>query len=262
METTYNPEVEECTRKEEERRIVHEGTVMWKRRKEELKRQKHREQHELRQMQVAYSPWGKPGGGAKYEGSLRKKNVHLEPLTIPKTSHCTTQGWTTGSLISRLQRQKLNKLGLHDPNEFFNEPSRPITSQVNNKFDEMKNKINEESQIYKLTGGIELVPLLTKKKLNSNTEYSKYLYDATRPGYTIDNLRSLNIGNREHINELTKQIQRKRESALREQRVEQESCRRHFDTWNKLWGRPGHGAPIDHFFRTDLHDILYRSIIY
>lgn len=42
-------------------------------------------------MQVAYSPWGKPGGGAKYEGSLRKKNVHLEPLTVPKTSHGTTQ---------------------------------------------------------------------------------------------------------------------------------------------------------------------------
>lgn len=38
-------------------------------------------------MQSNYSPWGKPGGGAKYEGSLRKKNVHLEPIVLPKTSY-------------------------------------------------------------------------------------------------------------------------------------------------------------------------------
>jgi hypothetical protein len=22
-----------------------------------------------------------------------------------------------------------------------------------------------------------------------------------------------------------------------------ESCQKHFETWNKFWGRPGHGAP-------------------
>lgn len=47
-----------------------------------------------------------------------------------------------------------------------------------------------------------------------------------------------------------------------ERRMEQESCRRHFNTWRKLWGRPGHGAPIDHAHRNNLYNILYRPAIY
>lgn len=46
-ETTYVPEVVEDARKERERRAVQEGTVSWRRRKEELQRQKHREQREV-----------------------------------------------------------------------------------------------------------------------------------------------------------------------------------------------------------------------
>ena len=45
--TTYVPEVEEALRKEHERRVVQEGAALWKTRKEELQRQKHREQHEV-----------------------------------------------------------------------------------------------------------------------------------------------------------------------------------------------------------------------
>lgn len=47
-----------------------------------------------------------------------------------------------------------------------------------------------------------------------------------------------------------------------ERKMELESCRRHFDTWRKLWGRPGHGAPIDHAHRNNLYNILYRPAIY
>ncbi|XP_054009742.1 uncharacterized protein LOC128893008 isoform X6 [Hylaeus anthracinus] len=75
-------------------------------------------------------------------------------------------------------------------------------------------------------------------------------------------LRPLGMRNREYIAELVEQIRRKREIALEERRTEQESCRRHFDTWRRLWGRPGHGAPIDHAHRNNLHNILYRPAIY
>lgn len=46
-ETTYEPEGEEDARRRRERRIVQEGTALWRRRKEELQRQKHREQREV-----------------------------------------------------------------------------------------------------------------------------------------------------------------------------------------------------------------------
>ncbi|XP_034948187.1 uncharacterized protein [Chelonus insularis] len=260
-ETTYNPDVEEYVRKEQDRRVVQEGTEMWRRRKEELQRQKHREQRELRQMQANYSPWGKPGGGAPFEKSLRKKNVLLEPLE-PRRSH-STQGWTTGSFISRLRRKEMNPLAVIDSNRFFDDKPEPeitsnmISSKRNPSMQKDDLINNGNSQIYKLTGGVELVPLLTTRKCYSYP-IRHIVTDATRPGYTIDDFRSVN-DNREYITALSDQIQRKRQNALEEKRLEQESCRRHFDTWKKFWGRPGHGAPMDHVYRNDLYNILYRS---
>ncbi|XP_011301870.1 uncharacterized protein [Fopius arisanus] len=262
LESTYNPEVVEHVRKEQERRVVQEGTTMWKKRKAELQHQKHREQRELRQMQANYSPWGKPGGGAPCERALRKKNVHLEPLGPPRSSG-HGQGWTTDSFLTRVRgKDVIDPLAFTDSNKFFDARARAgITPDPHPS--SPRNPFNEEMQVYKLTGGVELVPLLTTRRHYSHPSCTRYLTtDATRPGYTIDSLRSLNIGNREHITALTEQIHRKRERALEERRMEQEGCRRHFDTWKKLWGRPGHGAPMDHYYRTDLHSILYRMPVY
>lgn len=46
-ETSYEPGTEEDARRKRERRVVQEGTTLWRRRKEELQRQKHREQREV-----------------------------------------------------------------------------------------------------------------------------------------------------------------------------------------------------------------------
>lgn len=54
-ETTYEPEVEEDARRKRERRVVQEGTALWRRRKEELQRQKHREQREVCVTQMGVS---------------------------------------------------------------------------------------------------------------------------------------------------------------------------------------------------------------
>lgn len=45
--TTYTPESLEAARREEERRLVREGTEIWRARKEEALRQKHRDQSEV-----------------------------------------------------------------------------------------------------------------------------------------------------------------------------------------------------------------------
>ncbi|XP_043266379.1 uncharacterized protein [Venturia canescens] len=306
VETTYVPEVEEHARREQERRVVQEGTAVWRRRKEELQRQRYREQRELRQMQMNYSPWGKPGGGAPYAGSMRKKNVLLEPLDFAKTCGYTNQlaqptspwgrpgpggvpwrdpkllgvrfresmGWTSGSLIARLRDSKteIDPLAPVDTNTFFDNASRPAPDLRTDKSnvdgddginrDARKNDYREEVQVYKLTGGVELVPLLTRYHYSPPHGSRFIATDATRPGYVIDSLRALNVGNRDHITALAEQIRRKRETVLEERRLEQESCRRHFDTWRRLWGRPGHGAPLDHAQRNDLYDILYRSAVY
>ncbi|RLU26198.1 hypothetical protein DMN91_002364 [Ooceraea biroi] len=242
-ETAYEPEVEEDARRKRERRVVQEGTALWRRRKEELQRQKHREQRELQEILASYSPWGKPGGGAPCAATLRKKNVPLEPLQPPR---CHSFG------------QQARHRGF--PATLF--PSAGITSDVQ-PLQDPRNPYKEEIQVYELTGGVELVPLLTSRRYRSHPQTTRYVVtDATRPGYMIESFPAFNIGNREYIADLAEQIRRKRNRDLEERRIEQESCRRHFDTWRRLWGRPGHGAPIDHAQRNNLYNILHRSAIY
>ncbi|EFN82955.1 hypothetical protein EAI_12705 [Harpegnathos saltator] len=55
LETAYEPGIEEEARRKRERRVVQEGTVLWRRRKEELQRQKHREQREINLRSTSFS---------------------------------------------------------------------------------------------------------------------------------------------------------------------------------------------------------------
>ncbi|TGZ46519.1 Uncharacterized protein DBV15_09915 [Temnothorax longispinosus] len=193
-ETTYEPEVEEDARRKRERRVVQEGTALWRRRKEELQRQKHREQRELQEILANYSPWGKPGGGAPCAATLRKKNVPLEPLE-PPGYHSFGQ-----ELESRLRVGLLPPIGIASETQPVQNP---------------RNFYKEEVQVYELTGGVELVPLLTSRRHQSYPQTRRYLAtDATRPGYTIESFRALSVGNREYIADLAEQIRRKRDRAL------------------------------------------------
>lgn len=49
--------------------------------------------------------------------------------------------------------------------------------------------------------------------------------------------------------------------ALQATRAEEmERSRRHFETWQMLWGRPGHGAPRDVKVKENLDVILYHHL--
>lgn len=53
--------------------------------------------------------------------------------------------------------------------------------------EDSKNPYNEEIQVYELTGGVELVPLLTSRRYYSQPRCIRHVVtDATRPGYTIE----------------------------------------------------------------------------
>jgi len=50
-----------------------------------------------------------------------------------------------------------------------------------------RNLYKEETQMYELTGGVELVPLLTNRRHRSHPRTTRYVAtDATRPGRTIE----------------------------------------------------------------------------
>ncbi|XP_014606932.1 PREDICTED: uncharacterized protein LOC106788301 isoform X1 [Polistes canadensis] len=200
-------------------------------------------------------PWGRPGPGGLPWRDPKLFGVHF----------LESMGWTNDSTIRRLyNKREIDPLTVPDMNTFFDPNAEPgITSHLQSSRD-TKGLYNEEVQVYKLTGGVELVPLLTSRRYHSQPENIRYhATDITRPGYMIESLPLFEVTtNREYIGELAEQIRWKRDRACEERNEEQESCRRHFDTWRKLWGRPGHGAPIDHVNRNNLYNILYRSTIY
>ncbi|XP_039314956.1 uncharacterized protein LOC105193843 isoform X2 [Solenopsis invicta] len=185
-DTTYEPEVEEDARRKREHRVVQEGTALWKRRKEELQRQKHREQRELQEILANYSPWGKPGGGAPCAATLRKRNVPLEPLE-PSRCHSFGQGWTSNSTIDRLYKRNTDPPAVVDVNKFYDDRATPGIASETQPVQDSRNLYKEEVQVYELTGGVELVPLLTSRRHQSYPQSRRYLAtDATRPGYTIE----------------------------------------------------------------------------
>lgn len=119
------------------------------------------------------------------------------------------QGWTSDSTIERLHGRSVNPLPVTDMNKFFDDRpegksveivSRRWISDFSARFVPLgvatgmqlaksysKNPYNEEVQVYELTGGVELVPLLTTRRYCSRSKGARHIAtDATRPGCTID----------------------------------------------------------------------------
>ncbi|XP_065334271.1 uncharacterized protein LOC135935688 isoform X2 [Cloeon dipterum] len=73
------------------------------------------------------------------------------------------------------------------------------------------------------------------------------------------------------VHTLQRQVMYKQKKLEELRRREVESCQRHFETWNKFWGRPGHGAPrinappprfnVNDFFDNELKDDFKLSMI-
>ncbi|XP_039750069.1 uncharacterized protein LOC120626582 [Pararge aegeria] len=118
-----------------------------------------------------------------------------------------------------------------------------------------ENKLTPEATILRLTGGIELVPLLARRRrVGARTLPSS---DVTRPPDQSCEWRELL--DVEYLRELKHQIRVKCEKKEESRRDSAESVRRHHATWASLWGRPGHGAPQQRgrYARSNLAQLLY-----
>ncbi|KAI8424343.1 hypothetical protein MSG28_002883 [Choristoneura fumiferana] len=116
------------------------------------------------------------------------------------------------------------------------------------------NQLTPEERILRMTGGVELVPLLARRRrVGARTLHSS---DVTRPPDQLCQWRE--ILNEDYLRELKHQMtvksQKKEETRLNSA----ESVRLHHATWESLWGRPGHGAPQrGRYARSNLARLLY-----
>ncbi|XP_070170434.1 uncharacterized protein [Polyergus mexicanus] len=159
------------------------------------------------------TPWGRPGpGGALWRDPKLLGARFLESM-----------GWTNNSIIDKIYKRNMNPLTVTDMNKFYDDKATPGIASETQPLQDSRNPYKEEIQVYELTGGVELVPLLTGRPYQSHPQTTRYLAtDATRPGYMIESVLILYF----------------------------------------IWGRPGHGAPIDHAQRNNLYNILHHSAIY
>ncbi|KAJ0178744.1 hypothetical protein K1T71_005519 [Dendrolimus kikuchii] len=119
----------------------------------------------------------------------------------------------------------------------------------------VEKKPTPEATILRLTGGVELVPLLARRRrVGARTLPSS---DVTRPPEQPCQWRQML--DLEYLGELKHQMRVKCEQKEERRRDSAESVRQHHATWESLWGRPGHGAPQlrGRYARNNLAQLLY-----
>lgn len=106
-----------------------------------------------------------------------------------------------------------------------------------------------------ITGGVELVPLLARRKALqrpislSTTDITRY--KDQKPEWHDEHVH--------YLTELNRQIaRRERDTRLRKE-FDVATSKQHFETWDTFWGRPGYGAPKDVKYKLNLDQLLYRS---
>ncbi|XP_055679072.1 uncharacterized protein LOC129787486 isoform X2 [Lutzomyia longipalpis] len=116
-----------------------------------------------------------------------------------------------------------------------------------------KNGKDTRTRSYMVSGGVELVPLLAKRRAQersislSSTDVTKYREARQWENYSI-----------QYLNDLCRQMDRKQKATEKSKRMDMETSRQHYETWSSFWGRPGHGAPRDIKNKLNLDDLLYK----
>ncbi|XP_045494241.1 uncharacterized protein LOC123693274 [Colias croceus] len=116
-------------------------------------------------------------------------------------------------------------------------------------------KLTPEETILRVTGGIELVPLLARRRrVGARTLPSS---DVTRPPHESCQWREIRTD--DYLRQLKQQMRVKSQQKEESRRNSAESVKQHHATWSSLWGRPGHGAPQlrGRYARSNLAQLLY-----
>ncbi|CAH1403201.1 unnamed protein product [Nezara viridula] len=94
-----------------------------------------------------------------------------------------------------------------------------------------------------LTGGIELVPLMARRRSFKKSSHLPTC-DVTNAAITHGKEAWQDTsGPVDYLRDLNAQVNMKRGQVKADKEEDVKTAQRHFETWNSLWGRPGHGAP-------------------
>ncbi|KAG5671115.1 hypothetical protein PVAND_001329 [Polypedilum vanderplanki] len=129
--------------------------------------------------------------------------------------------------------------------------------QQSSKPTNIKQTVKKQSKTNLISGGVELVPLLAKRRDERQTPLSTT--DITK--YKI-NQSSRTDGDPEYLNDLERQVVHRKQLRQLSREREIESSRKHFINFDSFWGRPGAGAPMPNKNKLNLDNLLYNSPMY
>uniref|UniRef100_A0A8D9F9Y7 Uncharacterized protein n=1 Tax=Cacopsylla melanoneura TaxID=428564 RepID=A0A8D9F9Y7_9HEMI len=166
-----------------------------------------------------------------------KKSLTADRMRLNEI-HDRKMGWSDEHVLQKIKQQ------LEDPQNRHKLPS----------IDGMKIGQTREEM---LTGGVELVPLLAARRKQAikwplgHTDITRIRDHEVRPVWTLE-------GERKYHGDLDKQVTTKKEFSQEVKHKDMEQQKKHFENWQKLWGRPGHGAPKHSKVKENLEYLLYH----
>ncbi|XP_049946103.1 uncharacterized protein LOC126428230 [Schistocerca serialis cubense] len=209
---------------------------------EEERRQKQLEA----QLLLLEPPWGRPGpGGALWR---HPRTVGLRFLY--------SLGWTDNSTLRTAENQRYRRYNGHN-----NQLNSSISFTSRNNSNSSNNCLTYNGHKEEDSGGVELVPLLTRRRPPQAPRHPLASTDVTRVRSEPPSAspRSWLKSGSDYIQELSRQVTTKQQEQQRAVQEERESSRKHHETWRGLWGRPGHGAPREVTTKANL-DTLLRQV--
>ncbi|XP_059098913.1 uncharacterized protein LOC131893000 isoform X2 [Tigriopus californicus] len=220
-----NPETKAQYQRELEEQI--------RQRKEFERTQKEREISLEKQLeQVEGNQWGRPGPGGKY--------------------------WRDSAVTGQGFFDKMGWCGSADPRKRNYNIRHHEAEDMKKEIEEVRQRRDEEHQEINNNVGVELVPLLKEKatgkpRKDPTTGYLMnhgfpstdvtQLIDSKKPDLMNSN-RNLEE-KRQYFDTLHTQVQVREQGVQQRHKDEQEEQKRHFESWERFWGKPGYGAPRD-----------------
>ncbi|TRY68296.1 hypothetical protein TCAL_07196 [Tigriopus californicus] len=183
--------------------------------------------------QVEGNQWGRPGPGGKY--------------------------WRDSAVTGQGFFDKMGWCGSADPRKRNYNIRHHEAEDMKKEIEEVRQRRDEEHQEINNNVGVELVPLLKEKATGKprkdpttgylmnhgfpSTDVTQLIDSKNRPDLMNSN-RNLEE-KRQYFDTLHTQVQVREQGVQQRHKDEQEEQKRHFESWERFWGKPGYGAPRD-----------------
>ncbi|XP_039289782.1 uncharacterized protein LOC111060167 isoform X2 [Nilaparvata lugens] len=205
------------------------------------------------------SPYDKHRYRLELDSLVGYRNHLLSEAMRKSTSFDQKLGWTGEPAFRRLEQEHQRREQQYKTRPSTNYQAIPPPPDM-----ERRKEIHAPEEL--ITGGVELVPLLARRRalpqhcpLSTTDVTNTRLRTPVMPPPARSPTWNKPEMEKEYLSELTNQVHYKQKKIRDAHTEDLANSRRHFETWCNFWGRPGHGAPKQSNVKENLNYLLYDA---